>query len=130
MSFLDALAGHIATGGFGIAGTSIVVGAPPDDDISPDEMVGLVDRQGLVMETFTAEYGRPNLTVVVRGPREDSKVAEDKAWAIWRYLNTISNSTIGGVEIQRMKPSGTPGFLRVDAKRRTDYTMEYEVWLG
>lgn len=134
--YLDAMAEYLVDGGFGVYQPS--AGAMPtifvlrsfDDALVGDATVSLVPRGGLVDDTFGEEYARPNVTVVVRGAIGDTTGPHAVAWAVYQYMNPVANAVIHGVSFMRLQCMRTPEFLQEDGKRRTEYTIEFEVWLG
>lgn len=128
MSWEDALAAHLAAQGHGEVGRSILIGPPLDDDLTDDACFGLVSRPGPVDETYGALYGRPNLSLVYRtAPNATDGLA--KITAAYADLARVANTVIQGVTFLRIEPTAWPGFLRLDSKRRRDYTGDLNVWL-
>lgn len=115
-----------------VAGTSVVIGPPEDDDGTDDFCIGLVDRPGPNDETYGHVYGRPNLTIVVRSPIKKPAAAHDTAQALYLWLTSRehTNFQMGSTPMLRFEPLAWPGRLRRDSKLRTDVTMEIGVWLG
>jgi hypothetical protein len=136
--FLDAMATHLVAGSFGVyepddgSAPTIYVLRSPDDvgTVVADACISLVPRGGPVDQTFTVEYGRPNVTVIVRGAPDDPNGPNDVAWALWAYMNQVANETIDGIDFLRWSPNLTPNFLQEDEMKRTEIALEYEVWLG
>lgn len=109
--------------------SQVVIGPPEDDDVTPDLCLGLVARQGPVDETYERVYGRPNLTVVVRSepgaPARAFNLIED----VFYDLVGQANVKMGSTAFLRFEPIAFPDRLRVDSKRRWDFTCEIGVWL-
>lgn len=123
---------HTPPGHTWTLGRSVVIGPPEDDDSNDDLCIGLVDRSGPTDETFTTVTGRPNLTVVVRGPKNNAPVAFDVAQALFLWLTRPehANFQMGDTPMQRLDPIAWPGRLRRDSVGRTDVVAEIGVWLG
>jgi hypothetical protein len=116
-------------GGVTLTAGQVVIGPPEDDDVTPDLVVGLVARPGPVDETFSRVYGRPNLTVVVRSNPGSPAEAYDVIQGLFYDLTDLANVTLGATGFLRFEPLSFPDRLRIDSKRRWDYTCELGVWL-
>jgi hypothetical protein len=133
--YLDAMGAYLADGGFGLyqpgSGVpTIFVLRSFDDPLVGDATIALIPRGGLVDDTFSETHARPNVTVVVRGAVGDATGPHDVAWAVYQYMNPVANAVIHGVPFIRWQCMRTPDFLQEDGQRRTEYTIEFEVWLG
>jgi hypothetical protein len=126
---VDAIAHYLADCGFGELAVDLFADVPPDDTTTPDAAIGVAGRPGLVDETFSETFGRPNATVVVRGDPNRAGAAERRAWAVWKALSNIANEEIHGVTFLRIQPSQTPGPLGPDSKTRETYTFDLEIYL-
>lgn len=137
MNYLDALALDLQDGGFGRAvttgapGSVTIFAAPgPDHPIIGDNIIALYGRGGPIDETFTQEWGQPNVSILIRGLPNDTAGPETKAWAVMSYLNRIANMTVQTVPFIRVHANATPSYLQTDSSKRTEYTMDLAVWLG
>jgi hypothetical protein len=106
MSWVEALAGHLATNGRGTSGTDLFVSMMPD---KPDVCRALIEGEGTgpveVMSPGIA-VETPTLQVLVRAGRDDYPAARDEALAIRAVLLAITDQTIAGVRFLRVRPSG------------------------
>jgi hypothetical protein len=108
----------------------VVIGPPEDDDVTPDFVLGLVARPGPVDETYSRIYGRPNLTLVLRSNPGEPAAAYSVLEAIFYDLVDQANVKLGATSFLRFEPLAFPDRLRIDSKRRWDYTCEVGVWLN
>lgn len=137
MSYLDDIAAYAAANGFGIFDLSDDYVQPtifvnPEDDFPmvPDQMISFTDRAGTLDWTFTQYTVRPSVTAVIRGLVNDYDSAHDQAWALFNLLAPIANQVIGGTSIQTINPTSTPTYLTLDSQSRTQYTVDFQVWIN
>lgn len=134
--YLDALAEYLADGGFGVyspvapAMPSIFVLRSFDDPIVGDATISLIPRGGLTDDTFAVTRMMENLTVIVRGAVGDTSGPYATSQSVFDYMNPVANETIHGIEFIRLQCQRTPAFLQEDGQRRTEYSIEFQVWLG
>jgi hypothetical protein len=125
MGLVESVADKIATGGYGSVGTSIFIGLMPD---SPDASVVIYESIGPgVVETFGGGISLDHVTiqVSVRGARDDYPTARDLANNIRKYLAGITEETVGGVRILRMRHEGYINSIGRDAEDRPLFTMNF-----
>lgn len=125
MAAIESIADKIASGGYGTVGTSIFIGLMPD---SPDAAVVLYESPGPgVIEHFGGGISLDHITiqVSVRGARDDYPTARNLADDIRKYLAAVTEETVSGVRILRMRPEGYVNSIGRDDEDRPLFTMNF-----
>jgi hypothetical protein len=125
MGIVEAVADKIATGQFGTVGSTIFIGLMPD---GPDAVVTVYESLGPgIVEHFGGGISLDHVTiqVSVRGTRDDYPNARDLANNIRKYLAGVTEETVGGVRILRMRPEGYINSIGRDDEDRPLFTMNF-----
>ena len=116
MSVLEAVGTYIDTNSGDLTiGTNLFLSKMPN---TPDYCVAVYEYTGIApIETFGAaafEIDRPSVQVVVRATRDDYVTARDKAIALRNLICGLTNVSVGGVTVLRVKSAGSVLPLGVD----------------
>jgi hypothetical protein len=116
MSVLEAVGTYIDTNSGDLTiGTNLFLSKMPN---TPDYCVSVYEYTGIApIETFGAaafEIDRPSVQVVVRATRDDYVTARDKAIALRNLICGLTNVSVGGVTVLRVKSAGSVLPLGVD----------------
>jgi hypothetical protein len=125
MAISESAADRIATGGYGTVGTSIFIGLMPD---TPDACVTVYEGLGPgIVEHFGSgiSLDMVGLQVTVRGARDDYPTARNLAVNIRNYLSLITEETVTGLRILRVKPEGYINSIGRDPEDRPLFTMNF-----
>jgi hypothetical protein len=125
MAISEATADKIASGGYGTVGTNIFIGLMPD---TPEACVTVYEGIGPgIIEHFGGGVSLDivGVQVTVRGSRDDYPTARNLAVNIRNYLATITEETVGGLRILRMKPEGYINSIGRDPEDRPLFTMNF-----
>lgn len=116
MSVLEAVGTYIDTNSGDLTiGTNLFLSKMPN---SPDFCVAVYEYSGIApIETFGAtpfEIDRPSVQVVVRATRDDYVTARDKAITLRTLICGLTNVSVSGVTVLRVKSAGSVLPLGVD----------------
>ena len=116
MSVLEAVGTYIdSNSGDLTIGTNLFLSKMPN---SPDYCVTVYEYSGIApIETFGAtafEIDRPSLQIVVRATRDDYVTARDKAQTLQTLICALTNVSVSGVTVLRVKSAGSVLPLGVD----------------
>ena len=128
MTFLESVGDHLAANGYGTLGTSLFLGRQP---AAPDDCTTIFEYEGRApAETFGAAataIDYPRLQVMCRAGRDDYPGARDRAVTIRAFLGAITDETISGVRILRIRPNGSVLPLGPDENDRPIVVVNFEV---
>lgn len=131
MTVLEAIGDYLETQGQGTLGTNLFLARMPE---SPDSCVTVFEYEGAApMEVFRSNVtavDMPRIQVKVRASREDYPVARDKAAAIRDLLGAITNTTISGVSLLRVRPVASILPLGFDQQDRPIVAVNFECYVG
>jgi hypothetical protein len=134
--YLDSMARWAETQGYGVyeptdaSRPSIYVLRKPDDvALLPDEYLAFVPRGGASDRTFGTLQARPNVTVIVRGARNDPSGPHDVSWRLYYAMDAIVNEEVEGTYFLRWENNITPDWTDQDSEGRSLYTTDWTVWL-
>lgn len=106
-TILESVGDYLQAQGHGTLGTSLFLAVMPE---TPDAVVAVYESTGLSpMETMGAAafvIDQPEIQVIVRAARGDYPGARDKADTIRRLLAAITETSISGIHIMRIRPDG------------------------
>lgn len=127
MTILEAVGNYLQTQGQGTLGTNLFLGRMPS---SPDVCVGVFEYEGAIpSETFgnaATAIDRPRLQVLVRAGRDDYPAARDKAQTIRGLLGAVTQTTLSGIAIMRIRPTGSVNPLGPDENDRPLVSANFE----
>ena len=125
MAAIEAIADKIATGGFGTVGSTIFIGLMPD---TPEACVVLYESPGPgVVEHFGGGISLDLVTiqVSVRGVRDDYPTARNLTDSIRTYLSSVTEETLSGVRILRIRPEGYVNAIGRDQEDRPLFSANF-----
>lgn len=126
MTILEAAGAQLVTDGVGTLASNIFLGILPE---SPDLCIGVFEYAGLPpYETFNdggLSLDRPNVQVLVRGPRNDYVAARDKAVAARNSLAKLANVSVSGVTVLRLSPSTSVNAIGYDDNDRPMFSVSF-----
>lgn len=100
---------------------------------TPDVQIAVYEYGGSTPEeTFgpaATAIDTPSLQVVCRAAAEDYPTARDLAVAIRALLGAVTDQTVGGVRILRIRPNGHPIPLGADANDRPRLSVNFDTWV-
>lgn len=106
-TILESVGDYLAAQGQGTLGASLFLAVMPE---TPDALVALYESSGLSpMETMGANawvIDQPSIQVICRGARGDYPGARDKAQAIRALLASVTETSISGIHIMRIRSEG------------------------
>lgn len=107
MTILEAVGNYLAANGHGTLGTSLFLAVLPPD---PDVVTCVYETPGYApVQTMGAAawaVDRPGLQVICRGAQGDYPTVRDRAEAIRALLGAVVDTTLSGVKVLRITPSG------------------------
>jgi len=107
-TILESVGDYLAAQGQGTLGTSLFLAVMPE---TPDALVAVYESSGLSpMETMGASafaIDQPEIQVIVRGARGDYPTVRDKADTIRRLLAAVTETSISGIHIMRIRAEGS-----------------------
>jgi hypothetical protein len=127
---LDAIGAKLQTDNVGTLGTNIFLSTMPEN---PDAIVAVYEYAGSAPD-FTMGSGlyaiqHPNIQLRIRGAREDYQTAAARANAARDSLASIVNTTISGIAIIRVSPTGSINPLGFDGNDRPLFSINFSIWL-
>ena len=126
MSWLNAVADYLTTNSYGTQGTSLFIGQLPDTTVLTTV---LTEYDGGIIETNASGIAlyQPSMQVRVRGVAEDYATPRARIVAIQSLLSGVTNTTLGGISILRIRPLGSILSLGQDDRLRWEFTANFEV---
>jgi len=128
VTILEAVGTLLASSGHGTLGTNLFLGAMPS---TPDTMVCVYESPGyapdMTLGAAATAIDRPGLQVTCRAP--GYVAARDKAVAIRTLLGALANTTLSGVSVLRVAPSGSVTPIGEDENGRHVVTVNFDVWV-
>ena len=125
-TILETVGSYLQTGAFGTAGTNMFYGVLPE---SPDACIGVFEYEGLTpmftMGTAGIMVDKPAVQILVRATRDDYVTGRDKADNIRRFLSSVSNTTLSGIRVLRIEPTGSVNPLGVDKNSRPLFSANF-----
>jgi hypothetical protein len=105
-TILEAVGNYLVAQGYGTLGTDIFLGKMPN---KPDVCIGVYENEGGMPEfTMGATLlDNPAIQIIVRAGVEDYPTARDKVQAIRLSLAQVANTTLSGVTVLRIAPTGS-----------------------
>jgi len=131
MSVLEAIGTYIDTNSGDLTiGTNLFLSKMPN---SPDYCVAVYETSGISpIETFGAtafEIDRPSVQVVVRATRDDYVTARDKAITLRNLICALTNVSVSGVTVLRVKSAGSVLPLGVDELDRPKVSFNVDCFV-
>ena len=131
-TILEAVGDYLAANSQGTLGTNLFLGRMP---ATPDVCVTVYEYEGSPPgETLGAGTGvkldKPRLQLNVRASRDDYPTGRDKAMAIRDLLCAVTNQTLSGLLVLRIRPIGTVQVLAFDNDDRPRFVTNYEAIIG
>jgi len=124
---LEAVGNYLQAQGHGTLGTNLYLGRMPS---SPDVCVGVFEYEGgLPDETFGAAataIDRPRIQIMCRAGRDDYPTARDKAHTLRALVGAITDTTLSGIRIMRIRPVGSVNPLGPDQNDRPLVSVNFE----
>jgi len=129
----DEIAAYLAAAGLGlVAGTNLH--SVPFPASAPDLSVAVIDDEAGAesLESFgpslsPVDVERPELLLLVRGPRDGGEAAKALAYAVYKALRRLGPVTLSGVLYHHVG-ARPPHFLAFDANNRPIYSFVCNVW--
>lgn len=107
-TILEAVGDYLQAQGQGTLGTSLFLAVMPE---SPDALVAVYENSGLSpMETMGSAawaVDQPELQVIARGARGDYPGARNRANTIRGILAAVTETSISGIHIMRIRAEGS-----------------------
>lgn len=127
-TILEAVGTYLQTQGQGTLGTNLFLGRMPS---SPDVCVGVFEYEGAIpSETFgnaATAIDRPRVQVLVRAGRDDYPTARNQARTIRGILGAVTQTTLSGITVLRIRPTGSVNPLGPDENDRPMISVNFEV---
>lgn len=129
-TILEAIGDYLQAQSEGTLGTSIFLGRMPD---TPDACVCVYESAGSLPEmTFGAAgiaIDRPIIQIICRAGRDDYPTARDKATSIRNKLSPLVNTTLSGIKVMRLEPTGSVNPIGPDEKDRPLVSMNFQAMI-
>jgi len=120
-AYVDAIAAHLLSESLAGGSTGWAIHRLKSQD-SPDQNVTIYETGGQAPEQATDRtFRQPSFQIAVRGARDDSQAASEKAEAI---LVALDRATIAGFDLVRATQS-TPFSAGSDANHRPLFTVNF-----
>lgn len=131
MTVLEAIGDYLANHSQGTLAVDLFLARMPEN---PDVCVTVFEYEGTPpLEAFgntASSVDRPRIQIKVRASRDDYPTARDKAQAIRDLVGAISNETISGISLLRVKPLGGILPLGFDQQDRPIVAVNFECFVG
>ncbi len=127
MSILEAVGDYLVAQGQGTLGTNIFLGRMPD---TPDSCVCVYEAAGSLPEMTFGSVGvaidRPIVQILCRAGRDDYPTARNKAESIRTLLAGVMNTTLSGIKVMRIEPTGSVNPIGPDEKDRPIVSINFQ----
>lgn len=127
MSILEAVGDYLQAQSQGTLGTSLFLGRMPD---TPDVCVCVYEAAGSLPEMTFGSVGvaidRPIVQIICRASRDDYPTARNRAESIRTLLAGVVNTTLSGVKVMRIEPTGSVNPIGPDEKDRPLVSINFQ----
>jgi hypothetical protein len=130
MTVLESIGDYLQTNSQGTLGTNLFLSRMPS---SPDVCVTVYEYEGgqplETMGNSATVVDLPRIQIVCRAGRDDYATARNKAATIRDLLAAVTEQTISGIAVMRIRPTGQVMPLGLDEKDRPTVSINFECFI-